>query len=288
MLHGDVAGAAVNEAALRRLRDEGRPVGPLASAAGVSLAARNGDFAAAYRDIALTYELDARGHDAMLAEGNIIMIERYAGHVDATRRRIAGLAPRMEATGVPSVRAFATLGSATVLGSDDPDASIAQLRRAIALARRGRSLVTERIALSQMAAVAVLASDPAEALRVVADALGSWQRDGLWRMEWGTLRSLMELLARSGRHRDVLVLHAASQVSTTAPPLAGDQCDRLASAVAQAERELSADGAAAARAHGRGLTDEQVVAFARTLVLGRDGGGLPDPPAADQPVAPRS
>lgn len=98
----------------------------------------------------------------------------------------------------------------------------------------------------------------------------------------------MELLARSGRHRDVLVLHAASQVSTTAPPLAGDQRDRMASAVAQAQRELGADGAAAARAHGRGLTDEQVVGFARTLVLGRDGGGLPDPPAAEQPVAPRS
>lgn len=129
-----------------------------------------------------------------------------------------------------------------------------------------------------------LASDPTAANLAVADALGAWQRDGLWRMEWGTLHSLMELLARSGRHRDLLVLHAAEQVSTTAPPLLGHQRDRLTSAVERAERELGADTAAAALAHGRGLTDEQAVGFARALVIGGGGGGPSDPPADAQLV----
>jgi len=150
------------------------------------------------------------------------------------------------------------------------------------LAREGRALVAERIVLSEMAALAALASDPTAAHLAVADALGAWQRDGLWRMEWGTLHSLMELLARSGRHRDLLALHAAAQVSTTAPPLLGDQRDRLTSAVERAERELGADAAAAALAYGRGLTDEQAVGFARALVISRGGSGPSDPPADAQ------
>jgi hypothetical protein len=190
----------------------------------------------------------------------------------------------MVATGVPSLEAFSALAAATVLRTHDPDAAIAQLRRALMLAREGRALVAERIVLSEMAGVTALASDPAAAYLAVADALGAWQRDGLWRMEWGTLHSLMELLARSGRHRDLLVLHAAEQASTTAPPLQGDQRDRLTSAVERARRELGADAAAAALAHGHGLSNEQAVAFARVLVSGRVDGGPSDPPADAQLV----
>jgi len=207
----------------------------------------------------------------MLTEGDIIMLERYAGRVESARRRAADLVIRREATGTPSLRSFAATASATILRRDDPDAALADLRRAIALAREGRSLVTERIALSEAAALAAQASNPAEALGAIADALGAWQRDGLWRMEWGTLHSLMELLARFGRHRDLLVLYAARQASPTAPPLVGDQLERLSSAVERAEAALGEGPAAAARAQGRGMTDDQAVAFARALLA--DGAG---------------
>jgi hypothetical protein len=93
----------------------------------------------------------------------------------------------------------------------------------------------------------------------------------------------MELLARSGRDRDLLVLHAAAQASTTAPPLGGDQLARLTSAVEGAERVLGPDRTAAARAQGRALTDDQAVAFARGLLVGGGNGGT----SADTPLVGR-
>jgi hypothetical protein len=85
----------------------------------------------------------------------------------------------------------------------------------------------------------------------------------------------MELLARFGRHRDLLVLYAARQASPTAPPLVGDQLERLSSAVERAEAALGEGPAAAARAQGRGMTDDQAVAFARAL-LGDGAGNIRD------------
>jgi hypothetical protein len=274
-LHGNTAGVAAAETALQAIEAGGGSLGPLAVGVRASIAGRRGDFATAYRHIARLYEIDADGDIAMLTEGDIIMLERYAGRVESARRRAADLVIRREATGTPSLRSFAATASATILRRDDPDAALADLRRAIALAREGRSLVTERIALSEAAALAAQASNPAEALGAIADALGAWQRDGLWRMEWGTLHSLMELLARFGRHRDLLVLYAARQASPTAPPLVGDQLERLSSAVERAEAALGEGPGAAARAQGRGMTDDQAVAFARAL-LGDGAGNIRD------------
>jgi hypothetical protein len=282
-LHGDMAGVAAAESALQAIEERGGSLGPLAVGVRASIAGRRGDFTTAYRHIARLYEIDADGDIAMLTEGDIIMLERYAGRMESARRRAADLIRRRQATGTPSLRSFAATASATILRRSDPDAALADLRLAIALAREGRSLVTERIALSEAAALAAQASNPADALGAIADALGAWQRDGLWRMEWGTLHSLMELLARLGRHWDLLVLDAARQASQTAPPLVGDQLERLSSAVERAESALGADPAAAARAEGREMTDDQAVAFARAL-LGDDAGNIPDGVVSDPAV----
>jgi hypothetical protein len=265
-LHGDEAAATVAMNALHALEDRGRSLGPLAVGMCAGYAGRRGDFAGAWRHVARLYELDPGSDIAMLVEGDIMLLERYAGRMESARRRAADLVARREATGAPSLRSFAAIASATILHRDDPDGALADLRRAIALAREGRSLITERIALSEAAALAAQARDPEDALGAIADALGAWQRDGLWRMEWGTLHSLMEMLARLGRHRDLLVLDAARRASLTAPPLVGDQRERLASAVERAATVLGEGPAAAARDQGRAMTGDQAVAFARALL----------------------
>jgi predicted ATPase len=265
-LHGDETAAVAAATTLQALEDRGESLGPLAVGVRAGYAGRRGDFAGAYRHVALLYELDPGSDVAMLVEGDIILLERYAGRAESARHRAADLVARREATGAPSLRSFAAIASATIVRRGDPDAALADLRRAIALAREGRSLITERIALSEAAALAAQASDPAIALGAIADALGAWQRDGLWRMEWGTLHSLMELLARLRRHRDLLVLDAARQASSTAPPLVGDQLERLTSAVERAAAALGEGPAVAAMDQGRAMTDDQAVAFARALL----------------------
>src|SRR5690606_18540753 len=65
----------------------------------------------------------------MLCEGDIIMVERYAGRTEAARWRAADLVVRREATGSASLRSFAAIASATIVWQDDPDAALADVRR---------------------------------------------------------------------------------------------------------------------------------------------------------------
>ena len=192
------------------------------------------------------------------------------GHVEEARDRIRALLMRERRDpSAVDARAFAEIGTAMLLLDDDPDSAVRNLRSAIALARSVGSRLVERVAMSDIAAKAGRAPRPGPALEAFDDILGEWQRDGIWRMEWGTLQAFMELLARLDRHEDLLVLYAAGAASATAPPLYGDQANRLTQAVKRAEKAVGADTAEAARARGRSLSDAQAVAYAQSLVARR-------------------
>ncbi len=268
-ISGDRDGVAALVKRLRVMEDRGQPLGPAALEAFIWFAARSGDVDAVDRYLERLRELDPPGLRTMEALGDAAAMRFYMGDVEEARRRTAVLVAWAERSPIPTAQAWAEIGRAIVMHSDEPDAGLAGLRRAIALARTGRRRLVERVAMSAVAAQAARARDPANALAAFGDVLGAWQRDGVWRMEWGTLQSFMELLERLDSHEELLVLSAAGAASATAPPLYGDQAMRLARAVERAERAVGADTAEAARARGRSLSDAQAVAYARSLVARR-------------------
>lgn len=93
-------------------------------------------------------------------------------------------------------------------------------------------------------------------------------------MQWTTLRTLIELLARLGRDAEAAVLHGAMRASATASPLAGADEARMAQAVVTMRTRLGEEGFESACARGAALRDSDAVAFALACV----GGG---PPAGD-------
>ena len=54
----------------------------------------------AYRHIARLYEIDPGGDISLLCEGDIVLLERYAGRMESARRRAADLIARRVATAV--------------------------------------------------------------------------------------------------------------------------------------------------------------------------------------------
>jgi hypothetical protein len=87
-------------------------------------------------------------------------------------------------------------------------------------------------------------------------------------MQWATLRTLIELLARLGRDTDATALYGAMLASPTAPPVAGADIGRIGEAVAALRARLGEERFEAVRAEGELMSDNDAVAFALRCVGG--------------------
>jgi len=266
-MSGDQAGSGMitEQIALHEQRT-GLPLGPVALGACAGVAARSGRYDEASEHLARLAQADPGGGMTLIVVGDVAVVESYTGRHDAAQARLAPVLPSAETSGVPSLMAFGATGWATVFGADDVDAAVGRLRRALSLARTVRARMLERIALSKLSTVSVRASDPAIAVDALLDALGGWQQDGAWRMEWATLYNAIELLGRLAMHEEAVVVHAASQQSPKAPALDGEQAQRIAGVVEEAERQMPREQLDAARAEGRTLSDNDAVAYARAAL----------------------
>jgi hypothetical protein len=98
------------------------------------------------------------------------------------------------------------------------------------------------------------------------DLIDHWHRAGAWNMQWATLRTLIELLARLGRDTEATLLYGAMLSSTTAPPVAGADAGRIASAVQALRLRLGDERFEALRMEGAALSDNEAVAVALSCV----------------------
>ncbi|MGF1596521.1 MAG: hypothetical protein ACFCVK_06250 [Acidimicrobiales bacterium] len=116
------------------------------------------------------------------------------------------------------------------------------------------------------------AGDPEKALGQYADLIDHWHRAGAWNMQWITLRTLIELLARLGRDVEAARLYGAMTASATAPPVAGSDATRIAEAVATMRSRLGDEQFEVVRAEGSALSDGEAVRYALGCVgRGRAG-----------------
>ena len=197
----------------------------------------------------------------------------YCGRAEEAIAACDALAPLVRAARNPSVDAWSDYVNGEVRMDHASLDALPYLWRSVDAARRiGNRLL---VGLAELSAVSCEArvGDPRKALARYGELIDHWHREGAWNMQWTTLRTLVELLARLGRDADAAVLYGAMTASATASPLAGADEARIAEAVATMRARLGEEGFAAARARGAALADSDVVAFALACVDRAPAGG---------------
>lgn len=175
----------------------------------------------------------------------------------------------------PSLKAWWLYGYGEALSELDPGGAAEMLREAATTARKVHNHMVEGIASVTLSSLAGRFGEPDRALPTFGEVIALWEARGAWTHQWITLRNLVELLARTGQTEAAVALHRASTTSASAPPLFGEQGDRLAALMEQARAELGEAAWTAARRRGAVLGDAEAVAFARaTIARARDA--LPD------------
>lgn len=96
--------------------------------------------------------------------------------------------------------------------------------------------------------------------------IAHWRRIGVWTAQWILLRSLIHVLVHLGMAQPAAVLYGALRSSATTASVHGSDAERLAAAVATAEREIGKERLRACMAQGQRLTDDEVVAYAQVAV----------------------
>jgi ATP/maltotriose-dependent transcriptional regulator MalT len=186
----------------------------------------------------------------------------YAGRVADALADCAAAAPLVEAVANPSLCAWHDYADGEVRLETAPAEALPLLRRGLADARRaGNRLLVGVAGLSAVSCEARV-GNPAAALLQYAEVIDHWCRHGARNMQWATVRTLIELLARIGRDDDAARLYGAMTASASAPPLAGADATRIADTLVTLRRRLGGARFGQLRAEGAGLSDDEALAHA--------------------------
>ena len=197
----------------------------------------------------------------------------YCGRAAEAIAACDALAPVVRAAQNPSVEAWSDYINGEVRLDHAPLDALPYLWRSMDAARRiGNRLLVGLAGLSAVSCEARV-GDPREALARYGELIDHWHREGTWNMQWTTLRTLIELLARLGRDVEAAVLYGAMTASATASPLAGADEARIAEAVATMRSRLGEGRFESALARGAALADSDAVAFALASVGGESRAG---------------
>lgn len=187
-----------------------------------------------------------------------VLSRLYGGDGPAALEQATALEATAEASGSPSMQAWATYCHGEALLDTDPARARSRLERSLALARRAGSYLPHGAALVSLGSLHGRLGEHDQALRSFGDAIRHWQPLGNDRHLLTTLRNLLDLLVRVGADEPAARLYGAvtppssARFGTEARRLDAnwDQlCRRLGFATAQdlagAGRSLTVDAAAA-------------------------------------------
>jgi tetratricopeptide (TPR) repeat protein len=204
----------------------------------------------------------------------------YAGRDGDALADCAAAAPLVDAVANPSLSAWHDYTGGEVRLETSPAEALPLLRRGLAAARRtGNRLLAGIAGLSAVSCEARV-GNPAAALLQYAEVIDHWRRHGARNMQWATVRTLIELLARIGRDEDAARLYGAMSASASAPPLAGADAARISDALVSLRRRLGQARFARLCTEGAGLSDDEALDHA----LACCGPPAPVAAGAGQPV----
>jgi tetratricopeptide (TPR) repeat protein len=210
-------------------------------------------------------------HQAAIGLLDRALCHAYRGQVEEAIADCDAASPLVMAVANPTLEAWSDYANGEVRLDHRPKEALAYLRRSVVAARRiGNRLIAGVAGLSAVSCEGRV-GDPAKALAQYGQLIDHWHRDGAWNMQWTTLRTLIELLARIGRDAEAAVLYGALTASPTAAPLAGADAGRIGVAVAALRHRLGEARFEELHAQGAAMSGDDAVATARAYVAGRLG-----------------
>ena len=189
----------------------------------------------------------------------------YAGRRDEAIAELAVLRTRLGNEPSPSLRAWTLYGYGEVLSEQSPDEALRMLRQAVELAQEVGNTMVLGVASVTIGSIGGRFGDLTEALAVCDQVIVLWHERGGWVHLWTMIRNLVELLARAGAAEQAVVLHAAA-ISSSAPPVYGEQAARLTDLMKSLGAVLGPSAFDGASWQGAAMADEQAVAFARAAI----------------------
>ena len=151
----------------------------------------------------------------------------YDGRAEEASEVAGRLRDDAERLGNPTMLAAASYALGEALMIQDPTRAAALFDRAATLARSVRNRLLSGVAAVSAASLLAREGEPTAAFRSFETVMDDLQGASDWTHLWTGLRSLVELLTRIGADHDAAFLHAAVTHRPTAPPVYGEDSDRL-------------------------------------------------------------
>ena len=168
----------------------------------------------------------------------------------------------------PTLRAAYHYLEGEVRLDDEPDAAREMLGRAIELAAEVRNRFIGGIARVSLASLEARHGDANASLPAFREIIDHWRRTGDWVHMWTTLHNLLVLFVRLGAPEPAAVLLGAFDTARTGAPPYGADAERIDAARRWIERTLGPVAAGTSVSRGRGLRDEEVVAYGLEVIDG--------------------
>jgi predicted ATPase len=210
--------------------------------------------------LATTAEL---GAVALLAELLRPLVAAYRGDGASASGLAEDLESRAAEQGAGPIEAWARYLRAEALLDTDPERAADLLDGALELAREQGDRYASGVAMVSAASVRGRHGDPEAAVPLYRDVIEHWSSLGDWTHQWTSLRGVVEVLLRLGRHEDAAVLRGGLVDRTTAAPIFGPDAERMAAAETLLRQRLGDDLFSELSARGARLGDDGVVSFAR-------------------------
>jgi predicted ATPase/DNA-binding SARP family transcriptional activator len=183
----------------------------------------------------------------------------YAGRIADALADCRAAAPLVDAVANPSLSAWHDYADGEVRLESAPVEALPFLRRGLTGARRAGNRLLVGVAGLSAVSCGARVGDPAAALLQYAEVIDHWRRHGARNMQWATVRTFVELLARMGRDDDAARLYGAMSASASAPPLAGADATRISEALDSLRRRLGQARLARLCTEGAGLSDDKAL-----------------------------
>lgn len=147
-----------------------------------------------------------------------------------------------------------------------PERAIVRLEEAVELATGVDDRMVLGVAAVALVSIQARRGEPTTALRSFATVLERLGRAGDWTHLWTGLRWLVVLLVRLEHDEVAAILLGAVTGAPTAPPVYGDDAERLAGVEARLRVRLGEARLRDAMARGTGLADDAAVTLARGAI----------------------
>ncbi|MDP9023361.1 MAG: winged helix-turn-helix domain-containing protein [Actinomycetota bacterium] len=198
------------------------------------------------------------GEDYYVAYARLLRVlgHLYRGEDDTAVAHVAELHEAADASGNPTMRAFARYAHGEAHLDTRPAEAAASLERAIELARQVNNPLIQGVSLVSLASLRGRRGEIDAALKLFSEVIAHWRRLGDYTHQLTTLRNLVEVLTQIGADEPAAVLHGA--VTEGLAPSFGAEADRLATAWDQLQDRLGPEAAQTAADRGRRLTVTQM------------------------------